>query len=63
MLQKIPSKEVSERMCQQWGPLRIIHQDWSALEVDLVVLQKELITLAKFCQNITESLPKVERLE
>ncbi len=63
MTHTVCTKEVSERMSQQWGPLKISTQDWLQVEVDLAVLSKELRLLANFCTRIENSLPDLELSE
>ncbi len=59
MKPKVTYQEVLERMSQQWGPLETIVRDYSQVEVDMVVLFKELTRLVDFCGRIADSMPNL----
>jgi len=46
---------VSEKISQRWDLGGTFNQDFLAVEVDLVVLSKELIKLGEYCGRIGDS--------
>jgi len=61
MTPEVSTKERLERIFHNRDPSGCTPQDWSQVEVDLVVLFKELTILAGYCGRIVDSFP-VRRL-
>ncbi len=64
MTLKVSSKEVLERMSQQWGPLRITSQtSKDPVQVSLRLLFTQLKQVTDLLESITSSLRELELLQ